>query len=198
MKIAIAPNWLVLDVGSGNNPHPRADVLVDMNIADNTDRSGAPILVEKGRQFCIADAEQLPFVEKAFDFVLASHLLEHSKNPRQLCMELSRVGKGGYVECPSKLCETFLPEPFHKWYVSRKGVGLAFEEKNVTKPLSDLFYGFYYYGERRFGHREISLPVFIDPLVRMLSRSMRYMAALLLSRLIYVRYKWKREIAVQK
>ncbi len=38
--ICIPHAGLVLDVGSGHHPHPRADVLFEMHVEDNADRAG--------------------------------------------------------------------------------------------------------------------------------------------------------------
>ena len=66
----IRDDWKVLDVGSGHNPHPRANVLLDKNICDNTDRSGKPIKIDNERLFFEGNAESMPFKDKEFDYLI--------------------------------------------------------------------------------------------------------------------------------
>ena len=95
-EIDIQDGWRVLDVGSGHNPHPRADVLLDKHLQDDTERSGKPLKVDKERNFVEGDAESMPFKDKEFDYLIASHIAEHVGNPEKFCKELMRVGKGVY------------------------------------------------------------------------------------------------------
>lgn len=112
-KLPVKTGDLVLDVGSGDNPHVRADVLCDASLSDSDERSGKFDLIIDGRPFVFADACKLPFQNKAFDFVLCRHLLEHINNPTELLDELVRVGKAGYIETPSSLMEKLYGWDFH-------------------------------------------------------------------------------------
>jgi hypothetical protein len=72
------PNhWKVLDVGSGHNPHKRANVLVDRFILNNFERSGQKIDMPEDKLLIQADGAALPFPSKIFDFVICSHVVEH-------------------------------------------------------------------------------------------------------------------------
>ncbi len=69
---------LVLDVGSGGKPYPRSDVLLDrMTGAEH--RCGAAMMIDRPAVF--GDASKMPFRDQAFDFVIASHILEHMPDP---------------------------------------------------------------------------------------------------------------------
>jgi SAM-dependent methyltransferase len=131
--LKIKPTDLVLDVGSGGNPHLRANVLCDKFVADATERNGQPILAD--RPFVVGDAERLPFADQAFDFVVCSHLLEHVANPAAVLRELKRVAPRGYIETPSTNWEKLQGFPFHRWLVSVRDGGLRFEAKR--SPLWD-------------------------------------------------------------
>lgn len=141
-------NWLVLDVGSGHHPHPRADVLLDRYLDDNTSRSGQSAQVRRGQTVC-ADATQMPFADNAFDFVIASHIAEHMPDPVALCRELARVGKRGYLETPSKFSETTRGAPYHLWCVSRRKDDLLFETATRRRRRGPL--GWLYYHISTFG-----------------------------------------------
>lgn len=157
-KIKIDDSWKVLDVGSGHNPHPRADVLLDKFDKDDTERSGDKIARPKGKKLVIGDAQNMPFPDKSFDFIIASHIAEHVDDPKKFCDELMRVAKSGYIETPGKLGDMVLNEPYHRLRVWSDGNTLIF--KPVIKhyplgPLAELFYAFFYFNEDRIGHNTI-------------------------------------------
>lgn len=112
----IGPTDLVLDVGSGQEPHPRANVLVDRFADDHSERAvGARLVFD--RTAIIADAQRLPFPDDSFDFVICKHLLEHVAEPETLFSELTRVARRGYIETPSRLYEKLHGWRFHRWFV---------------------------------------------------------------------------------
>ncbi len=83
----------VLDVGSGHRPHDDATHLVDLLPEDNSER-GKPIQ-QLGLPLLLATVEALPFKDKSFDYVYASHVLEHTLDPASACKELMRIARGG-------------------------------------------------------------------------------------------------------
>lgn len=85
----------VLDVGPGHSPLPWATASVDF-----VDAPGAVNLTK-----CDLANAPLPFGDKSFDFVYCRHTLEDMFNPFPLIAELQRVGKAGYIECPSPIAE---------------------------------------------------------------------------------------------
>lgn len=113
-QIKIPSSAHVLDVGSGHNPHPRANVVTDKFIDTNFHRR-ADIKVLKKQQFVEADGENMPFKDKEFDYVICCHVVEHVDNPAKFLDELSRVGKSGYLEAPSLIGEFLVPKGSHKW-----------------------------------------------------------------------------------
>jgi len=122
---------LVLDVGGGSNPYPRADVVVDKFPLDNMHRGGN-LKVLKKQKFVVADGENLPFKDKEFDYVISCHTLEHTDNPAKFLDELSRVGKMGYLETPSLVGEYLIPKKSHKWVI------LELEGKIVLMKKEDI------------------------------------------------------------
>lgn len=136
---------LVLDVGSGSGPHPRANVLCDKNIKDDTERGGrylsktkAGIKFLKNRTLIVGEGERLPFKDKSFDYVICSHVLEHSENPERILQELMRVASRGYIETPTEIYEMLFGWPFHKWYVRLEDNVLVFKRKKIYGNLEGL------------------------------------------------------------
>lgn len=100
---------LSLDVGSGANPHPFADVLLEKYI-DNRHRY-KPLVAD--RPIVLGDATRMPFRAGVFDFSFAFHILEHLEDPASFLNELQRVSKAGYIETPNALYERIQPIPVH-------------------------------------------------------------------------------------
>ena len=135
----IRPGWRVLDVGSGDRPFPKATMLVDRlparrvtfrgEIAENP--SGT--IVRHGKQFREGDLEALPFDANSFDFVYASHVIEHVVNPAQAIRELERVAPRGYIECPRAWFEFLDGNPFHRWLINLVDGKLHFHPKTAVE-----------------------------------------------------------------
>jgi hypothetical protein len=102
---------LVLDVGAGANPFPRADWVIDL--MPYADRGLYGTLSPRDERFDesrwvvrdICDREPWPFADDQFAFAVCSHTLEDVRDPVWVCSELSRVARAGYVEVPSRLEE---------------------------------------------------------------------------------------------
>jgi SAM-dependent methyltransferase len=134
---------LVLEVGSGENPHPRSNILVDRFISDNTERGGD---VRIDRPFVIADAHHLPFRDQAFSYIICSHILEHMDDPQQFVRELERTGKGGYIGSPGEIAERLFHWSFHRWYVNLLDDGtLVLHPREPEEPFGELFDYLYEY-----------------------------------------------------
>jgi len=132
-------NDLVLEVGSGGSPYFRANVLCDA-FEETGERFFAPLI--KDRPTIIAFAENLPFKDECFDFVIASHVLEHSTNPNNFLSELQRVAKSGYIEVPDAFTERLTNYTFHRLEISEDENGLVIKKKKdfiEDKELYSLF-----------------------------------------------------------
>jgi SAM-dependent methyltransferase len=143
---------LVLEIGSGDNPHPRADVLLDRYPgADNRERGGDLVV---DRPFVVADAHHLPFKDGAFAYTICSHILEHMDDPLQFAAELRRVSAAGYIQSPSEIAERLFHWSFHRWYVNLEGDTLVLHPREPHEPFGELFdylYAFnpaYYFFQR--------------------------------------------------
>lgn len=117
---------LVLEVGSGGNPYARANVLLD-GYEDTRQRHWAPLVAD--RSTVLGFVERLPFRDKAFDFVIASHVLEHSTQPEQFLGELQRVAHAGYIEVPDAFMERINPYRDHRLEITMRENCLMIRKK---------------------------------------------------------------------
>jgi SAM-dependent methyltransferase len=165
---------LVLDVGSGDKPFWRADVIVDKFLDDNQQRASGEIIYDKRKIFVKADVENLPFKDKVFDFVFCSHLLEHVRNPDKAIEELMRVAKRGYIEIPSYVADFLNPFPSHLWFCDYENGFFIFTQKEKKKD-------FYLNGIERFGTKLLNVPLFVYLLAKH-------------GDLVVIRHYWKDDI----
>ena len=133
LNFGIDPSDKVLDVGSGNIPFPLATHLADLSPDDDHyGRAGAPLKRIDGKPLYVCDIENLNcFADKEFDFVYCSHVLEHVRNPERACSELSRIGKRGYIETPTRGKDLWLNTAKisnHLWSVESYQSKLVFTE----------------------------------------------------------------------
>ncbi|UMG92152.1 methyltransferase domain-containing protein [Nocardioides sp. TF02-7] len=101
IDLPVGPDDLVLDVGSGDKPSWRADVLLDRYPDDAYagQRSGTG-RTRVVRPLFDADAAAMPFADGVFDYAICSHVLEHVTDPVGVVRELTRVARAGYIEVP--------------------------------------------------------------------------------------------------
>lgn len=111
MRLPIPHDGLVLEVGSGDSPSPRSDVLFELTL-ESFERAGAKTVVD--RPLVLGNVERLPFRDKAFDYVIAFHVLEHMERPECFFSELERVARAGYLETPSFWSERINPLCMHR------------------------------------------------------------------------------------
>jgi SAM-dependent methyltransferase len=145
LRIAVRRDSLVLDVGGGDQPHWRADVIVD-RFPDEEHAAqrcfGGGMRVD--RPVFAVDAGRLPFRDGVFDFVVCSHTLEHVPDPESAISEMCRVAKRGYIEVPEVGMAKIDDFPTHLWWCSREGDTLVFRAKksrdfdpDIARVLSD-------------------------------------------------------------
>jgi SAM-dependent methyltransferase len=126
---------LVLEVGSGGSPYARANVLIDAYAATR-ERHWAPFITD--RPSVLGFGEALPFRDKSFDFVIASHVLEHSAEPERFLLELQRVAKAGYIETPDAFMERINPYWDHRSEVTVRNGVLEVRKKSSWLPDPEL------------------------------------------------------------
>lgn len=133
----IRPNDFVLEIGSGHNPKTRSDVLCDKFIDDDEQRGGNLVV---DRPMVEADGQYLPFAEKAFDYVICSHVLEHVEDPEMLISELMRVAHRGYIETPSEIGERIYGWQYHNWIVNLIDGRLVLKKNDKRAEFGLLFH----------------------------------------------------------
>jgi glycosyltransferase involved in cell wall biosynthesis len=143
-SILIPPDAKVLDVGSGHQPHRRANVLLDKYTEGTIHRTTQELVRPSDKEFVEGDALDMPFKDKSFDMIIASHIAEHVDDPEKFCKELSRVGKKGYIETPGPLTEYLMPTKSHQWIVSKSSNKLVFRKNHFSKSQFPFFFRFFY------------------------------------------------------
>lgn len=127
-EVALPLAARVLEVGSGQDPHPGADVILDKYPDDNAHRPGLSDMARVTRlqrvdddgaivetlhvpfRFVQGDVQCLPFADKSFDFVIARDVLEHIDDVEAGFREVSRVGRAGFVDVPRMTSEWLFPQ----------------------------------------------------------------------------------------
>lgn len=111
-------NSIVMDLGSGNNPIMRANLLVEKYMETTTERTGyqGTLRLIKDRTFVCADAEYLPFKDKSIDFIHCSQLLEHIVEPEKFLKELERVSKRGLITSIRGEMDKLTQYDCHLWF----------------------------------------------------------------------------------
>ena len=103
-------SWKILDIGCGYTAHKNANVVCDVQDLSS---------VYKEKDFVKLTSNILPFKDKEFDFVIASHVIEHVKDVEIFIKELQRVSSKGYIELPTKLEDNLVFEnkKDHIWHM---------------------------------------------------------------------------------
>jgi SAM-dependent methyltransferase len=167
IDIPVGPGDVVLDVGSGDKPHWRADVLLDRYVdAEHAGQRSGRRAARITRPLFDADAAAMPFADDAFDYSICSHVLEHVVDPGAVIDELVRVSRAGYIEVPEATSAKILDFASHLWWVRLDGgvlvftakqsrhfdpdIGAYIEAAGIEQRLADLL-------DSEFDHRIVSL-----------------------------------------
>ena len=102
--------WNILDIGCGYNANKFAKVICDVQDLSNH---------YQDKKFIKLTEKKLPFKDKEFDFVIASHVMEHVEDIDFFIKELERVSKKGYIELPTMLEDNLVFEnkKDHLWHM---------------------------------------------------------------------------------
>ena len=103
-------SWKILDIGCGYAAHKNSTVICDVQDLSN---------FYKDKNFVRLKEKTLPFKDKEFDFIIASHVLEHVEDVEFFIKELQRVSSKGYIELPTILEDNLVFENKrdHLWHM---------------------------------------------------------------------------------
>ena len=124
-------DWRVLDIGCGYRAHPSASVIADVQDLSN---------YYKEKNFIKINEKKLPFKDKEFDFVIASHVIEHVEDFEFFIKELERISSKGYIELPSRLGDNLVFEnkTDHIWWFIYDDINnklLASKRNQIIEPF---------------------------------------------------------------
>ena len=102
-------NWNILDIGCGYTANKYANCVADVQDFSNH---------YNDRKFVKISNKNLPFKDNEFDFVIASHVIEHVEDFQFFIKELERISKQGYIELPTRLGDNLVFENTndHIWW----------------------------------------------------------------------------------
>ena len=103
-------SWKILDIGCGYTAHSNASVICDVQDLSH---------FYKDKKFIRLKEKTLPFKNKEFDFVIASHVMEHVDDVDYFIEELESVSVKGYIELPTILEDNLVFEnkKDHLWHM---------------------------------------------------------------------------------
>ena len=128
-SLSLNSNWNILDIGCGYGANKYASVICDVQDLSE---------YYSNKKFVRIFEKKLPFQDKEFDFVIASHVMEHVEDIEYFIKELERVSKKGYIELPTKLEDNLVFEnkKDHLWHMDFDDVELKLL---ISKKLHIIF-----------------------------------------------------------
>ena len=124
-------DWKILDIGCGYTANKYST-----HVADTQDFS----YLYKNKKFTHIKNKKLPFSDKEFNFVIASHVLEHVDNIEYFIKELERVANSGYIEVPTRLEDNLVDvnEKAHIWWINFDDINNSLfitKRKQIIEPF---------------------------------------------------------------
>ena len=128
-------NWNILDIGCSVDAIEFAQTTADIQNLEN-------FYQKKNKKFVLVKGKDLPFKDNQFDFVFASHVIEHVEDVAYFIKEIQRISKKGYIELPSMLEDNIILSDNnikdHKWFFQFDDVTntlLAERKKQLIEPF---------------------------------------------------------------
>lgn len=137
---------LVIDLGGGDKPFWRADVVLDKSSLGNEHRYSSSAIIKNIGLYIDSDITKTPFKNKTFNFSFCSHVLEHVQRPDLAIKEITRISQQGYIEVPNGIMEMIYPYQGHLWFIYQVKDELVFIRKGrgLHQALSDAHSKYYY------------------------------------------------------
>jgi len=128
-------NWNILDIGCSIAAVEFAQTVADI-------QNFSKFYEEKNKKFVLIKDKTLPFSNNQFDFVYASHVIEHVEDVSFFISELKRISRKGYIELPSMLEDNIVlstnSTDDHKWmfkFDDVKKILLVENKKQLIEPF---------------------------------------------------------------
>jgi len=128
-------NWKILDIGCNLAAVEFAQTVADV-------QNFSKFYEEKNKKFVLIKDKNLPFSNNQFDFVYASHVIEHVEDLSFFISELKRISRQGYIELPSMLEDNIVlstnSSDDHKWMFKFDDVDkvlLVEKKKQLIEPF---------------------------------------------------------------
>ena len=128
-------NWNILDIGCSVDAIEFAQTAADIQNLENYYKN-------KNKKFVLIQGKDLPFKDNQFDFVFASHVIEHVEDVAYFIKEIQRISKKGYIELPSMLEDNIILSynniKDHKWFFQFDDVTntlLTERKKQLIEPF---------------------------------------------------------------
>ncbi len=123
--------WKTLDIGCGYRAHHKASTIADVQDFSN---------YYKNKKFIQIKEKKLPFEDNEFDFVIASHVIEHVNDFQFFIKEIERISSKGYIELPTRLADNLVFEnkTDHVWWFFFDDINnelIVSEKKNLIDPF---------------------------------------------------------------
>jgi SAM-dependent methyltransferase len=162
-SLPVKPQDFVVEVGSGPDPYPHTDLILEKYPFDNTERWGS---VKQIAPIVQADAIEMPLKDQTCDALFVSHVLEHIDQPARFLEEAKRVAKKVYLEFPTFYRELMYAWSFHKWVIEIQDDTLICYSNDIPQMFGDYFHRNYdlllhYWSEERF--EELNSFIFCNP-----------------------------------
>ena len=124
-------NWKILDIGCGYRANKHASVIADVKDFSN---------FYKDKKFIKINGKKLPFKDNEFDFVIASHVIEHIEDFEFFLQELERISTKGYIELPTRLGDNLVFENTtdHIWWFAYDDINnllIASKRNQLIQPF---------------------------------------------------------------
>jgi len=140
----------VLEVGPGGTPHSKANVFLDLDPKLFSSKEEAewqrgkaePLKTDK--PIVYYDGKKFPFKDNEFDYVIATHVLEHVDDVDEFLSEVFRVGKMGYIEYPTIYYDFIYDIPVHVNFLKKNDDTIFWMKKSASgiqkfQPVQRIF-----------------------------------------------------------
>lgn len=151
----IKPNDFVLEIGPGNQPHSRSNVLLEKKFENEKiakRQRGLTPKIQTDKKIIYYDGGQFPFRDKEFDYVICSHVLEHVEDVEFFLEELFRIAKKGYLEYPLIYYDYIYNFAEHITFLKYSNNVLYYSPKEQTSLSDFLCVHQFFYESLKEGH----------------------------------------------